>query len=273
MTLFVALSDKGMPSFSPGEYLSKIRPVIAELATNPLFEFGVHTHCRGLPMDFATEHDELSAYAAREAEHIVAWCQRQIAELTGTLPRVHRAANYSICRDELRWFGDMLHRYGIEIDSSDITVEYSRATRMGGVWELPPTTTSALGARHKVWSPDTMDAETMLALAAEAGNHTSTLVSNAHSFLFEEAGLYRPDSPTLKAWFSLPPAVQQFLRPGVRVVKRGVQRRGARPLIDPGAVEQPALQTLRSVVSSLRSQGCEFLPLSACAGLASQDGS
>lgn len=266
ITLFVALSNKGLGSLSSEEYRARMFELLARHASNPLVEFGVHAHCLGLPVGFDTPADEIDAYSMSQAEEIIRWSVDIMQTATGRVPQAFRAANFALPRRNLADFGTMLSRQGIIVDSSDLEVIHSRPARMGGVWEIPPATDPILGPRHKVWSPDTMPVDEMTRFAEEAAAHTQLLVMNAHSFLFEDAGIYRPDSPALQLWFSLPPALQSVARPMLALAKRAASRRATQAPASVGTSvsRAPALRTLVTVVEWLRDADCEFTTLTSC---------
>lgn len=255
ITFFVSLSDKGLGRTSDGDYLARTQRLVSHIAESDWSDVAVHTHCRNLPVGFPTPDDEISAYAADACAELIEWNVAQITRASGRPPCAHRAANFSLPSVDPLGFYDLLSRFGLLVDSSDISIPFSGPKEVRTVLEMPPATTTYMGARHKVWSPDTMTIDEMLELASQGVKESDTLVMNSHSFMFGAPAHHRPDQPLFRTWFGLPPAVQDVLRPPLRIVKRIARSR--RPSAGPAGVSS-VTERLSQLVQRLGDDGWGF---------------
>lgn len=263
LTLFVSLSNKGLGLMDQSRYLDRLEDALHRWSTSEHVEFAVHTHCKNLPMSFPTPCDGIDAYDPDEIEAILRWSKRFLEGATGRTVVAHRSGDYRMPDGGIGRLAPMLSRSALWLDSSDISVSYSRATRIGDVIELPPATEPALSARHKVWAPDNMGLAEMAEFFALARPRTDVMVMNCHSFSLVSGGV-DPHSRLKAVWFSLPPALQCRLRPLLGLYKGAW--RAVPGLGDDAPGESSTWRILASLTQHLKEAGCEFTLATAAAG-------
>ena len=112
VTLFISLSDKG---YFEKNYIEKISELIKQIKSK-IIDYGIHTHCKNIPMGFPTIHDNLKDYKKEEMERIVKWYKNKLEKITKKKVFTHRAGSYAIPNLEI--IDEVLGKNNLTIDSS-----------------------------------------------------------------------------------------------------------------------------------------------------------
>ncbi len=243
ITFFVSLSDKG---YGEEDYLKKIIKVIKKIKDKNI-EFGIHTHCKGLSIDFIKE-DNLGDYDKKQIIKILVWNKKELEKATGKKVIVHRAGNYGI-RD-LNSLNDIFKKLGLKIDSSNINQYYSIPKKYNNFVEIPPATNKEYSKKLIVWSPEQMSLKELTNFYYKSKKKTDILVINFHSF-----SVYGDLGKKKKIWYSLPRFVRGLLKPFIKKMKE--KKRKNKP--EEELVVSKNYEKLLRMIRFLKKQGDEFI--------------
>ena len=241
IVFFISLSDKG---YGDKKYFSKIKDLLKNLQPKNI-EFGIHTHCKNLPLNFKINSDMLKDYSQEEITKILNWYKKNLEEITCKKIWIHRAGNYSI--PPLNILEKSFKKTGLKIDSSDISKEYSKKFFMNSLLEIPPATNKKYSAQLRVWSPEQMSFNEMIKFYENAKYKTDFLVINFHSFsVYGNLGLKK------KIWYLAPKFMRKFLRPFINILKQSSRDRNAINV-------SKNFENLVKLIRFLKKENCKFV--------------
>ncbi|OIO40655.1 hypothetical protein AUJ10_02305 [Candidatus Pacearchaeota archaeon CG1_02_31_27] len=242
-TFFVSLSDKG---YNDKNYMKKIEELIKKIKSDYI-QFGIHTHCKDIPINFSTESDDLKDYDEDQILNILIWYKNEMERILNKKVIVHRAGSYAIPSLEIlnRIFGNT----GLKIDSSDVGSEYSKITKFDNLIEIPPSTNKKLSKQLRVLSTEQMSFKEILKFIKKAKGKTNNLVINFHSFsVYGSLG-----KKAKRIWYFIPKPIKFLLKPLVKKIKESSMQRSDK-------ISDNFLD-LKVLISYLKNNGCKFVNL------------
>lgn len=209
ITLFLSLSDKG---YGEEKYLQKIEEVIKKI-NSKYISFGIHTHCKNLPLEFPTPSDNLKDYSKEEIVKILRWYKKNLEKFTKKKIISHRAGGYNI--PNLKILEECFKKTGIKIDSSDISRNYGEKIKTPFIIEIPPATNRKLSKKLRVWGPEQMSNKEIIDFYKQAKDKTETLVIVFHSFsVFGSLG------KKARIWHKMPNVARKMMKPLIKKIKK-----------------------------------------------------
>jgi hypothetical protein len=246
ITFFISLSDKGYGSEG---YLENIKAIISKLRSKKI-EFGVHTHCSNLPLEFETPSDKLKDYNEKEIIDILKWNKRVLEDITKKKIVVHRAGGYNI--PSLEILNDCFKKTGLKIDSSDITQEYSSISKRDSLVEIPPATNKKYSKKLIVFGPEQMSLKQMFKFYYKAKKRgAEVIVINFHSF-----SVYGNLGFKAKIWHKMPVFIRKRLKKLLENKKKEIKE-GI--FIENESRQSPNFEKLIKLISFLKNKNCEFI--------------
>lgn len=242
ITLFISLSDKG---YGDKNYKFKIKELIKKIKSKYI-EFGAHTHCKNLSLKFPTDSDNLKDYSKIEIVEILRWYKKEIEKITNKKIITHRAGSYAI--PNLNLLNECFNDLGLKIDSSDISIEYSKMLKLRNLIEIPPATNKFYSKSLRVFSPEQMSLKEMIKFYEESKEHTDILVINFHSF-----SVYGNLGWKKRVWYAMPKIVRIILKPLINNFKPKIRAENIR-------LSQNFVNLYR-IIKFLKKDNCEFIKL------------
>jgi hypothetical protein len=246
LTLFVSLSDKGYGNF---DYLEKITSLVKRIKSKYI-SFGIHSHCKNLPLNFPTPSDYLRDYQKDQIIQILQWYKEELEKITKNKVLIHRAGSYAI--PNLDVLNECFKETKIIIDSSDISREYSKLLRLKNFVEIPPATNREYSKKLRVWSPEQMSLKEMLDFYFKAKNKTDVLVVNFHSF-----SVYGNLGWKKKVWYKVPNWLRGLLRPAINPLKNKISMQETKE--DSQKEVSENFKNLKKLIEFLKAEKCEFV--------------
>jgi hypothetical protein len=244
ITLFVSLSDKG---YAQKDYLPKIKNLLDKLKSKYV-HFGVHTHCKNLPIDYSNISDDLNQYSEAETVKILKWYKQELESATHTKIFVHRAGGYNI--PNLMLLERCFKNVGLKIDSSLLKRAYSEPLKIGKLKEISPATNFRYVNKKIVWSPEQMTLKEMAKFYNEAKTKTGILVINFHSFsVYGDLGWKK------KMWYKIPFWARFLFKPIIEMLKylgNSNKKKSNNPKISESFIN------LYKTIKFLKADGCVF---------------
>jgi len=240
ITFFISLSDKG---YWEKDYLKKIILLMKKLDGEGI-EFGVHSHCKNLPLEFPTLSDNLKDYPLDQAVKIIKWYKKQLEKILKKNIRVHRAGGYQIPSPNT--LSRIFNTTGLKIDSSALEVEYSSPRKFRNLIEISPATNKKYSKKLIVWGPEQMSNKELLKFYKKAKTKTKVLVINFHSF-----SVHGFLGKKAKIWHKLPNWLRKILRPFTKKFKENSKNNLES--------ESPHFKNLKKIIRFLKEQECEFV--------------
>ncbi|MBI2045156.1 hypothetical protein HYT23_03795 [Candidatus Pacearchaeota archaeon] len=244
VTLFISLSDKG---YAQADYLENISKLI-NLLKSKYVSFGIHTHCKNLPIDYSNKSDNLIDYSEEETVKILGWYKKELEKIAGKKIYVHRAGGYHIPKLEV--LNECFKKTKIKIDSSLLFREYSRPFNLKNMREIPPATNMKYSKKRIVWSPEQMSFKEIIGFYKDAKSKTDVLVINFHSFsVYGDLGFKK------KIWYSMPKLVRLLLRPIINLQKNKMKKG---KVISKTSKPSNNFVNLKRMIKFLKEDGCVF---------------
>src|SRR3989344_6895229 len=150
LTLFISLIDKG---YGNNDYLNAIKRLTKGIKSKNV-AWGIHTHCKNLPIEYSNYSDNLKDYSEEEIIKILNWYKKELENLSNKKITVHRAGGYHIPR--LNILEKCFKKTGIKMDSSLLFRDYSQPLKLNGLSEIPPATNKKYAKKRIVFGPEQM---------------------------------------------------------------------------------------------------------------------
>ena len=234
--LFISLSDKG---YGDKNYRENVTKLLRKIKSKYI-SYGIHTHCKNLPLNFETKSDNLKDYSLEKEIEILKWYKKNVERITEKKIVAHRAGNWAI--PSLKILDEAFKKAGIKIDSSDLSQEYSKIIKTNSLVEIPPATNRRLSRHPIVWSPDQMTVDEMINFYNEARSKTDVLVMNFHSF-----SISGNLGSKVRVWNKIPAPFKKVLR--LFLIKKGRK-----------SISDESFRKLKRIVSFIRGKA-EFYSL------------
>lgn len=245
LTLFISLSDKG---YGDANYLEKITALIKEIKSKQI-HFGIHSHCKNLPIKIKTSSDYLKDYPKEEITEILRWYKKELERITHKKIFLHRAGSYAI--PELELLDKCFRETGLRVDSSDISKEYSKLLKLKNLIEIPPATNKKYSEKLRVFSPEQMSFEELRDFYNESKEKTEILVINFHSF-----SVYGNLGWRKKVWYKTPGFLRRLLRPLISLIKNKTSNQTFK--INEQKKTSENFKNLEKLIQFLKREKCNF---------------
>jgi hypothetical protein len=248
ITLFISLSNKG---YNEIDYLQNITKFVKTINYKDV-EFGTHTHCKNLPIEYSNKSDNLKDYSKEEIIQILKWYKMELEKMTKQKIIVHRAGSYMIPKLEI--LNECFKNAGLKIDSSDLNSEYGIITKLSNITEVPPGTSKEYSKKLRVFSPEQMTLKEMISFYRKCKNHgTRILVINFHSF-----SIYGSLGKKALLWQKSPKVIRNIVKPIINAIKQKNREKG---LVNVN--KEPAItknfNNLLNLIKILKNDYCEFV--------------